>query len=95
MRTLTCLALAAALAAPLAPAAAKPHPKYEYNGRYYNSYEQCRAAKRHAANRGTVIGAVAGGAGMALLGGDVGTSLLGAGVGAVAGHEIGRGGHKC
>ena len=81
------------------PAAARHHharqAAYEYNGRAYESYESCRAAKSRAARRGTVIGAAAGGAGTALLGGNLGGSLLGAGVGALAGHEIGRGSHKC
>jgi len=59
-----------------------------------SSYNQCRADKRRAGNRGTVIGAVGGGAGTALLGGGVGGSLLGAGVGALAGNVIGRGQHR-
>jgi len=64
---------------------------------YSNSqsgYDQCRSDKRRAGHRGTVIGAVGGGAGTALLGGGVGWSLLGAGVGALAGNVIGRDGHK-
>ena len=72
-----------------------------HRDRHYNnynrrggSYDQCRAAKSRAGKRGTVIGAVGGGAGTALLGGGVGGSLLGAGVGALAGNVIGRGGHK-
>ena len=59
-----------------------------------SNYDQCRRDKRRAGNRGTVIGAVGGGAGTALLGGGLGGSLLGAGVGALAGNVIGRGSHK-
>lgn len=95
MRTIS-LAIIAALAAgtTAAPAFAKHHHKASYQ-RYDSRYDNCRAGKSRAARRGTVIGAAAGGAGTAILGGDVGTSLLGAGVGAVAGHEIGRNGHRC
>ncbi len=94
MRALS-LAIAATLAtvASTTPAVARHHHK-TYAERS-DRYENCHAGKSRAARRGTVIGAAAGGAGTALLGGDVGTSLLGAGVGAVAGHEIGRNGHRC
>ena len=97
MRLISTLMIAAVAAtAPAMSAAAKHHrTAYEYNGRAYQSYEACRAAKSRAAKRGTVIGAVAGGAGTALLGGNLGGSLLGAGVGALAGHEIGRSTKKC
>ncbi len=95
MRAFVLTLTAALLAVPAGTAIAKQHKQYEYDGRYYSSYEQCRAAKKRAANRGTVIGAAAAGAGTALLGGNLGTSLLGAGVGAVAGHEIGKSSEKC
>ena len=97
MRFTTPIIIAALAAAtlPAVPAAARHHQRYEYNGRVYSSYDQCRAEKRRAANRGTAIGAVAGGAGTALLGGNLGGSLLGAGVGAVVGHEVGRGTKHC
>lgn len=72
-----------------------------HRDRHYNSanradrnYDECRARKSRAGKRGTVIGAVGGGAGTALLGGGLGGSLLGAGVGALAGNVIGRGSHK-
>lgn len=74
------------------------HRDRHYGDRHYNSYnrgnssyDHCRAEKSRAGKRGTVIGAVGGGAGTALLGGGVGGSLLGAGVGALAGNVIGRG----
>lgn len=91
--------LAAVIAATSMPAAAYVdangvhHRDRHYNNsnRSYSNYDQCRAAKSRAGKRGTVIGAVGGGAGTALLGGGVGGSLLGAGVGALAGNVIGRG----
>ncbi len=91
--------LAAVIAATAMPAAAYHDANgVHHRGRHYNnynrgysSYDQCRAEKSRAGKRGTVIGAVGGGAGTALLGGGVGGSLLGAGVGALAGNVIGRG----
>lgn len=65
--------------------------RYNNSNRGYSNYDNCRAQKSRAGKRGTVIGAVGGGAGTALLGGGVGGSLLGAGVGALAGNVIGRG----
>ena len=94
--------LAVVIAATAVPATAYVDSNgVHHRDRHYNSYnrgqsyEQCRAAKSRSGKRGTVIGAVGGGAGTALLGGGLGGSLLGAGVGAVAGNVIGRGGHKC
>lgn len=81
--------------APLAPAAAGDRTRYEHNGKYYNSYAQCRREKRRAAKRGTAIGAVGVGVGAAVLGGNVGESLLAAGVGAVAGNVIGGKTKRC
>jgi hypothetical protein len=84
------LMLAAGAALALAgPADAKP--RYTPDGKsYYETYESCVAAKKRGKKRGAVIGAVAGGAGTAVLGGNVGESLLGAGVGALAGGAIGN-----
>ncbi len=90
-------ALIAAMAAtlPALPASAK-RAHYQYNGHNYASYEQCRAARRHAEKRGTIIGAVGGGATVAVLGGNLGESALGAGVGALGGNLIGKGtSRKC
>ena len=62
-------------------------------GRDYDRY--CRHAKRSAGNKGTVAGALVGGASGALIGGDVLGGLVGAGVGAVAGHAIAKGRTHC
>ena len=94
--------IAVVMAATAMPAAARVHSHgVHHRDRHYNnynrghgSYDQCRAAKSRAGKRGTVIGAVGGGAGTALLGGGLGGSLLGAGVGALAGNVIGRGSHR-
>lgn len=91
--------LAVVIAATSMPAAAYTDANgVHHRDRHYNNYnqansryDQCRAQKSRAGKRGTVIGAVGGGAGTALLGGGVGGSLLGAGVGALAGNVIGRG----
>ncbi|WP_419816401.1 hypothetical protein [Glacieibacterium sp.] len=108
MRILTPLLVAAIAATSfttVAPAAARDH-RYDnqrrgqyYNSRdrrYYQSYAACKHSRSRAGKRGTVIGALGGGAGAALLGGNLGESLLGAGVGAVAGNALGRGSkHRC
>ena len=85
----------AALAAgvPALPAVAKT--KYEYNGRTYNSLSACRAEKKRAQQRGTVVGAIAAGAGAALLGGNLGESALIAGGGAIVGNQLGKNSKKC
>jgi|GEM_PF-3170119 outer membrane lipoprotein SlyB len=89
MRIIITLALAAtALAA--TPTEARRH---YYNG--YRSHTDCRTDKRNAGHQGIAIGAIAGGAGTALLGGGVGTSLLGAAAGGTAGSLIGRGTEHC
>jgi hypothetical protein len=63
---------------------------YEYDGKSYQTLEQCLRAKKRAKARGAIAGAVIAGAGAALLGGNVGESALVAGAGALAGREIGR-----
>ena len=78
-----------------APLAAKSHHKsqpvrYEYNGRYYNSYEQCRAQKNKAAKDGAIVGAATAGIGSALLGANLGEAALIAGGGALVGNQIGK-----
>jgi hypothetical protein len=78
-----------------APLAAKPHQKvqpvrYEYNGRYYSSYEQCRAQKNKAAKDGAIVGAATAGIGSALLGANLGEAALVAGGGALVGNQIGK-----
>lgn len=86
MRLITSLALVAAVLSAV-PASA--------DNRRYRSYEDCRNDKHNAGTQGTAIGAVAGGAGTALLGGNLGGSLLGAGAGALAGNVVGRSTEKC
>lgn len=80
---------------PVLPTAANAKPRYEYNGRYYNSYAQCRAEKRRAQKRGTIVGAATAGIGAALLGGNLGESALIAGGGAVVGNVVGKNSKKC
>ena len=55
----------------------------------------CHSERRSAGNKGTVAGALVGGAAGALIGGDVLGGLVGAGVGAVAGHQIAKGRTRC
>ena len=63
---------------------------------YRDDYEaRCRHDRRSDGNKGTVAGALVGGASGALIGGDVVGGLVGAGVGAVAGHAIAKGRDKC
>lgn len=78
-----------------APLAAKTKHKsepvrYEYNGRYYNSYEQCRAQKNKAAKDGAIVGAATAGIGSAILGANLGEAALIAGGGALVGNQIGK-----
>nr|WP_310523260.1 hypothetical protein [Polymorphobacter sp.] len=91
------LTIIAAIAAgiPALPAAAKSKQRYEYNGRQYDSYQQCRDEKRRAQKRGTVVGAATAGIGAALLGGNLGESALIAGGGAVVGNQLGKNSKKC
>jgi hypothetical protein len=79
------------IAAPLAAKTSKSQPvRYEYNGRYYNSYEQCRAQKNKAAKDGAIVGAATAGIGSALLGANLGEAALIAGGGALVGNQIGK-----
>ncbi len=65
-----------------------------YARRHYYRRD-CRAERRSSGNKGTVAGALVGGASGALIGGDVLGGLVGAGVGAVAGHQIAKSRVKC
>jgi hypothetical protein len=94
MRAIMLFVAAAVSMVPPIAADARP-TRYEYQGKTYRSLQACRAAKKRAANRGTVIGAAGAGVGAALLGGGLGGSLLAAGGGAIIGHEIGKGSKKC
>ncbi|MGI4876382.1 MAG: hypothetical protein ACRYG4_02720 [Janthinobacterium lividum] len=79
----------AAVALSAAPSEAR---HYSHHRR---TYSDCRYDKRNAGHQGIAIGAIAGGAGTALLGGNVGQSVLGAAAGGTAGNFIGRGTEKC
>lgn len=87
MRIITSIAVAA-----LALSALPAQAERRYDNR---NYDECRKDKRNAGHQGTAIGAVAGGGGTALLGGNLGGALLGAGAGALAGNVIGRSTEKC
>ena len=78
-----------------APLAAKTRHKsqpvrYEYNGRTYSSYDQCRAHKNKAAKDGAIVGAATAGIGSALLGANLGEAALIAGGGSLVGNQIGK-----
>lgn len=96
VQTMICGAMAALIAvggvaAPLAAKTSKSQPvRYEYNGRYYNSYEQCRAQKKKATKDGTIVGAAVAGVGAAILGANLGETALIAGGGALVGNQLGK-----
>jgi hypothetical protein len=78
-----------------APLAAKTNHKsqpvrYEYNGRTYSRYDQCRSQKHKAAKDGAIVGAATAGIGSALLGANLGEAALIAGGGALVGNQIGK-----
>jgi uncharacterized protein YcfJ len=77
------------------PALAKNQTRYEYDGRYYETHQQCLNAKKKAQQRGTIIGAATAGVGAALLGGNLGQSALIAGGGALVGNQLGKSSKKC
>ena len=67
---------------------------YRYDrSRHYSS--DCNRAHHHAANTGTVLGAVGGGLIGNAIGGDAAGTIVGAGAGAVVGHQIGAHSHRC
>jgi uncharacterized membrane protein len=96
MQTMICGAMAAliavsGIAAPLAAKTSKSQPvRYEYNGRTYNSYQQCRAQKNKATKDGTIVGAAVAGVGAAILGANLGETALIAGGGALVGNQLGK-----
>lgn len=74
-----------------APAEARDkRVRYENNGRYYNSYAACRAAKKRSERDGTIVGAAVAGVGSALLGANLGEAALIAGGGALVGNQLGK-----
>lgn len=95
MRIIGSIVIAAFLAGVPALPAQAASKRYEYNGKYYPSLQQCLDEKKRAQKRGTVVGAAAAGIGAALLGGNLGESALIAGGGAVVGNQIGKNSKKC
>jgi hypothetical protein len=96
MRIVSTLIIAAlATAMPALPAAAQGQGRYEYNGQRYESRAQCLRAKKRSEKRATIVGAVAAGAGAALLGGNLGETALVAGGGAVVGNVIASKSKRC
>jgi uncharacterized membrane protein len=85
-----------ALAAIATPVAAKDKSRnaqpmrYEYDGRFYDSLEECRASKKKAKKDGAIAGAAAAGVGAAILGANLGEAALIAGGGALVGKQIGK-----
>ena len=94
--------LTSTVAAPVAASAQTRYDSYDrsvssrhaYARRHYYA-RNCYRERRSAGNKGTLAGALVGGASGALIGGDVLGGLVGAGVGAVAGHAIAKGRTRC
>ena len=100
----TATVLTAMVAAPVTASAQTRYDSPAYNrgvaprrANVRRSYyaRNCRSERRSAGNKGTVAGALVGGASGALIGGDVLGGLVGAGVGAVAGNAIAKGRTRC
>ncbi len=86
----------------IVPAAADAQSRYDRSVSSRHAYARrhyyggnCRHERRSAGNKGTVAGALVGGASGALIGGNLVGGLVGAGVGAVAGHAIAKGRTHC
>jgi hypothetical protein len=96
MRNSMTLGLAAALlvAAPM-PLAAGDRTQWEYDGKRYASYEECKRAKDKSRNRAAVVGAASSGTVAAVAGANLGETALVAGAGALAGSVIGKKAKKC
>lgn len=94
MIALAGFAMAAAPAAPLL-AKKKDQTQWVYNGRSYESYEQCRKARKKSGDRAAVAGAATAGAVTAIAGGSLAETALVAGAGALAGSVIGKNTKKC
>ena len=94
MKTLLNAVLAATLVlgGAAAPALAKKsnQTRYEYNGKYYNSYAACRASRNKSVKEGTIVGAAVAGVGAAVLGANLGETALIAGGGALVGNQLGK-----
>ena len=91
-------AIALALTAGASNAQTDYHHHHHRHHRHYQRNYRCEEDRRHAANNGTIVGALGGAlAGNVLShgGGKTGGTLIGAGVGAVAGHQIAKNNHRC
>lgn len=86
------IAIVLGLGAAMTPAMAakRQSQRYEYNGRGYNTYAQCQAAKKKAGKDGAIVGAATAGVGSALLGANLGEAALIAGGGALVGNQLGK-----
>ena len=86
------LALALAIGGTATPLLAKKNnqTRYEYDGHYYNSLEECRDKKNKAKKDGAIVGAATAGVGAAILGANLGEAALIAGGGALVGNQIGK-----
>lgn len=86
-----------AIVAPTVPAVAKKkdQTQWVYDGRAYDSYEQCKKAKDKSKARGAVVGAASAGTVAAIAGGSLGETALVAGAGALTGAVIGKNAKKC
>jgi len=85
------LGLVAALASTslIAAAPAEARHRTHHARQYARATYACEHDRRSSANKGTVVGALAGGLlGHAVGGHGAGGTIVGAGVGAVAGHQI-------
>ena len=94
-KSLSALVLFAVAGAAATPTLAKQQTRYVYDGRSYETYQQCLAARKRAEQRGTVVGAATAGVATALLGGNFAQSALVAGGGALVGNQLGKNSKKC
>ncbi len=94
MIALSAVALVGSQGAP-AIAKDKDKPRWEYDGRYYDSYESCKRAKDKSRDRAAIVGAASAGTVAAVAGGSLAETALVAGAGALAGSAIGKNAKKC
>jgi hypothetical protein len=94
-KSLSVLVLVALAGASAPPVFAKQQTRYVYDGRSYQTYQQCLNAKKQAEKRGTIVGAATAGVATALLGGNLAETALVAGGGALVGNQLGKNSKKC
>lgn len=96
MRALTLGLVAVAMATgPALPLAAKDKTVWEYDGKHYDSYNECKRAKKKSKERAAIVGAASAGTVAAIAGGNLGETALVAGAGALTGAVIGKNAKKC